>query len=70
MFKLSPAVLALLAFASPALALEHPSGDKNADKRVCDVVYDPSDVVDVKAIVGEAVTILFRASAGLWPISG
>ena len=47
---------------SPAIALEHPSGDKNADKRVCDVIYDPSDVVDVRAAVGEAMTIMFRAS--------
>ena len=62
MFKLSPAAFALLAFASPAIALEQPTGDKNADKRVCDVVYNPSDVVDVKATVGEAITIMFRAS--------
>jgi type IV secretion system protein VirB9 len=62
MSKLSQAALALLASTSPAVALEHPSGDKNADKRVCDVIYDPSDVVDVRATVGEAVTIMFRAS--------
>lgn len=62
MSKLSPATLALLAIATPAIALEHPSGEKNADQRVCDVIYNPSDVVDVKAVVGEAVTIMFRAS--------
>jgi hypothetical protein len=52
--KLSPAAVALLAFASPALtlALEHPTGERNADRRVCDVVYDQNDIVDVRAIVG------------------
>ena len=69
MLNPSPAAIALLALTSPAFSLEHPSGDKNADKRVCDVVYDPSDVVDVRAAVGEAVTIMFRASEQIQYVS-
>ena len=56
------AALALLALTSPALALEQPSGSKNHDPRVCDVVYDPNDIVEATAPAGAEITIIFRAS--------
>jgi type IV secretion system protein VirB9 len=52
----------LLAITGHALALEHPNGAQNPDQRVCDVVYDPNDIVDVTAEVGAAITIAFRSS--------
>jgi type IV secretion system protein VirB9 len=55
-------IVALLAVTSPALALEHPSGEKNRDRRVCDVVYDPNDIVEATAPAGAEITIVFRAS--------
>ena len=54
--------VALLTIIGRALALEHPSGAQNPDQRVCDVVYDPNDIVEVTAEVGAAITIAFRAS--------
>jgi type IV secretion system protein VirB9 len=56
------ATVALLVLTAPAFALEHPSGAQNPDQRVCDVVYNPNDIVDVTAEVGAAVTIAFRSS--------
>jgi len=55
-------IVVLLAVTSPALALEHPSGEKNRDRRVCDVVYDPNDIVEATAPAGAEITIIFRTS--------
>ena len=52
----------LLACAAPAFALEIPDGSKNPDHRVCDVAYNPNDIVDARGVVGETLTIHFRAN--------
>lgn len=53
---------ATLLAAQPALALQHPDGSKNPDPHVCDVTYNPDDVVNVPAIEGMTVTIRFGAT--------
>lgn len=54
---------------SSAYALEHPDGSKNPDNRVCDVVYNPNDIVDVTGEVRAELTIIFRASEKITYVS-
>jgi type IV secretion system protein VirB9 len=44
---------------SPAFALQKPDGSKNGDPRVCDVKYDPNNIVDAVTIQGAEVSIHF-----------
>ena len=55
-------LIPLLACAAPAAALEIRGGSKNPDHRVCDVVYNPNDIVDARGVVGETLTIHFRSN--------
>ena len=50
---------AFIMLAAPALAIQHPSPGKNGDPHVCDVPYDPNNMVQITAAVGEGVQIVF-----------
>ena len=58
MRKTASAVIAFILLATPALALQHPSGVGNKDAHICNVPYDPNDVVQVVGQVGDNVQIL------------
>ena len=55
-------LIPLVACTAPAAALEIPDGSKNPDHRVCDVAYNPNDIVDARGVVGETLTIHFRSN--------
>lgn len=51
-------LIAATLLSSPALALQTPTPGKE-DSHICDVKYDPNDVTDVPAIMGNTVAIKF-----------
>jgi type IV secretion system protein VirB9 len=51
-------LFAMTILSSPAMALQTPTPGK-IDPRICDVVYNADDVVDVRAVMGETVAIRF-----------
>jgi len=57
-FLISSAIICLLPVA-PALALQHPAPGKNSAQRICEVPYNPNDVVQVQAGISDAVTVVF-----------
>lgn len=53
------ALAVFMCMATPALAMQHPAPGRNKDPHVCDVPYDPNDIVQIVAARGDLITIMF-----------